>query len=431
MNVIAKKILFYCLFLACVAVTTFLFLPDTCPVRLGIMSIIGSASEQSVTMPETKTPNAAEGTQDAGVDIVFSSDWNTFHGDNAMCGVADGTISDSPVVLWSVMAGAPVRQPLVVHKGIIVAVNAISEVLALKSDGTILWRHALKAPEPGSENKREVRIEAPILAVAGRVFVGADLGDVVALDIATGEERWWTSIGGAVRGTPNYSDDGRHVFVIDQDEGALVCLDADTGATVWRYTGPDRSDASPAVSGNVAVFGSCASALHVVSLDSGKHLHDIAIEDGGGQIAGGAAVADGHAYAGVRDGRVVCADIETGKFIWTTTVSELEVFCTPAVNAAWVIVTSYDGKVHGLNRETGEIRWQRELGGIPSSAVIVDDKIVVTTDGTLYLLNLETGEPVWEQHIADEITSPAVLEGMILVGSEDGMITALGATPAR
>ena len=68
---------------------------------------------------------------------------------------------------------------------------------------------------------------------------------------------------------------------------------------------------------------------------------------------------------------------------------------------------------------------------MPSSAVIVDNKTAVATDGNLYLLNLETGEHVWEQHIADEITSPAVLEGMILVGTEDGMITALGAAPVR
>jgi hypothetical protein len=44
-----------------------------------------------------------------------------------------------------------------------------------------------------------------------------------------------------------------------------------------------------------------------------------------------------------------------------------------------------------------------------------------------YLLLLENGDRLQELRIADEITSPAVMKDMILVGTEDGMITALGA----
>ena len=48
-------------------------------------------------------------------------------------------------------------------------------------------------------------------------------------------------------------------------------------------------------------------------------------------------------------------------------------------------------------------------------------------DGRLYLLDLETGEELWSYEVSDEISSPAIINGMIVVGSEDGTVTAFGA----
>jgi len=421
-----KKIAFFLLALACIGAAALLFLPDTCPVRMGIMHMAGVPQHPSEPTPAPDTPVQEETPLPVTVDDAEVEEWNTYHGDNALCGVAAGNFPDKFDVLWSVMAGAPVRVPPVVHQNIIVVVNSLSEIRALKPDGTLLWKKEIRAPETGNDAGREVRVDAPIAAAGGKIFLGTDMGDVAALDILTGKALWWTSIGGAVLGTPNYTDDEKKVVVIDQDTGGLVCLDAVTGSQVWKSTGADRSDASPAVYNNKAVYGSCASAVHVIDLASGTYLHDIAIHDGGGQIAHGVAVFGRFAYAGVRDGRAVCADLEAGAFKWMTTVSELEVFCTPAVNEAWVIVTSYDGRVHGMHRETGEIKWEHDLGGTPSSPVLLGDNIAVTSDGVFYLLRTENGERLQELRIADDITSPAVMKEMILLGTEDGMITVLG-----
>lgn len=426
MKLMIKQLLFVLLFLACLVAAVLLFLPDTCPVRSYIMKSVQAPSVHEEHSTEDDELVSTEKAPHVLTQNIVAGEWNTYHGGNALQGVAEGALPDELVVLWSVLAGAAVRQPPVLHNGVIVAVNAHSEAFALTIDGNELWRTTLQAPDPAFEDGREVYIEAPIMALGDKVVLGTDMGDVAALDINTGEAYWWTNIGGPVRGAPNYSDDGSKLFVINQDMGSLLCLDTGSGKKLWESPGPDRSDASPAVADDVAVYGSCASALHVIDLVSGSHLHDIAIEAGGGQIAGGVALLDGFAYAGVRDGRVVCADIKAGEFKWTTSISEMEVFCTPAVNTDWVIVTDYDGRIHGLNRETGEINWQQELQDTPSSPVIIGDKIVVSDDGLLYLLRLESGEQVWQQKIADAVTAPAVIDGMVLLGTEDGTITALG-----
>ena len=60
--------------------------------------------------------------------------------------------------------------------------------------------------------------------------------------------------------------------------------------------------------------------------------------------------------------------------------------------------------------------------------MIAADKVVLSADGVLYLLRLDTGEKIWSYEVSDEATSPAIIRGMIVVGSEDGTITAFGAS---
>ena len=40
---------------------------------------------------------------------------------------------------------------------------------------------------------------------------------------------------------------------------------------------------------------------------------------------------------------------------------------------------------------------------------------------------LRLGEKIWSYEVSDETSSPAIIGGMIVVGSEDGTVTAFGA----
>jgi outer membrane protein assembly factor BamB len=53
--------------------------------------------------------------------------------------------------------------------------------------------------------------------------------------------------------------------------------------------------------------------------------------------------------------------------------------------------------------------------------------VVVAADGELFLLRLADGTKLWSLKVSDEITSPAIAEQMVIVGSEDGTVVALGA----
>ena len=150
--------------------------------------------------------------------------------------------------------------------------------------------------------------------------------------------------------------------------------------------------------------------------------------DNDSQIAGGVAIVGDSVFSGSHSGYLIHANSKTREVVWINKDSEDEVLSTPAVSGEWVVFSSYDGLVYGLDRATGQKKWSFDTRGWPTSPVIAADKVVLTADGVLYLLRLDTGEEIWSYEVSDEATSPAIIRGMIVVGSEDGTVTAFGAS---
>jgi outer membrane protein assembly factor BamB len=172
-------------------------------------------------------------------------------------------------------------------------------------------------------------------------------------------------------------------------------------------------------------MGSCASALHVYSLNKAEKILDVPL-GGDNQVAGGVAMSGTSAFAGTRSGKLCAVDVAAGKILWTNADGQGEAFMTPAVNDKMVVFGADDGKVYGLRRDTGVKVWVTDTGNRPSSPVIAGDRVVVSSGGSLFLLGLGDGKKIWSAPVSDDITSPAVVAGIILVGGDDGTVTAYG-----
>lgn len=404
-----KNSVFLLLVLACVLAALALFLPafnETKPAP----AVVATSVEQSAA--PLKIPVAASG------------EWNTYHGDQALTGVAEASFSESLDVVWTVATGAPVEQPPVISGGRIFIVTTKPEVLAFDVEGQALWRREIIQDVSTEALLDTIYVDAPLAVFEDRLFIGTDTGLVLALQAHTGEDLWRVQLDSPIHGSPNYSEETGTLYILEQDTGAVVGLDGKTGVKRWRSETVDRADGSPAVGEGLVVYGSCASALHLLAADSGAKKHDVSIEGGGGQVAGGAALVDAFAYAGCRDGRVMRADLKNATFNWIKSVSVSEVFSTPAVKGDWVIVAALDGVVHALDRDTGDRRWEQGVGGEPGSPVIAGDKVLVSSDDTLFLLNLQEGRRLWDMQMAGFITSPAVITNLVVVGCEDGTLIA-------
>ena len=387
--------------------------------------------EQPAVAPAS-SQNAVERDERSSVNRIPSSHdpWSTYHGDTALTGAVSSALPVPPARLWSFQAKGPVYSAPVASTDAIFFNTSDGWVVAIDGHGTEIWSRQLMRTKASGGAPVPERFEAPIACFDSMVLLGSSHGTLYALDTTTGETRWTYDMGGPVLGTVNLlhasSDtDSDRLVVIDQDDGALQCLDAATGQALWRTEEIDRCDGSPSVGDGSIVFGSCAAALHVVSASDGALLRNIELGDDS-QVASGVAMQGGSAFSGSHSGKVFHANTNTGAILWANEDSDAEVFTTPAINEDWVVFGSLDDNVYALNRATGTTVWTFETPGEPSSAVIADDSVLFSSEGTLYLLRLESGEKLWSYNVSDTISGPALIWGMVIVGSDDGTVTAFG-----
>ncbi|MCP4642645.1 MAG: PQQ-binding-like beta-propeller repeat protein [bacterium] len=356
------------------------------------------------------------------------SPWHTYHGGPSLDGVATANLPATLELKWRFMAGAPVRTTPVGGSGRIFFANTKGQVFAIDMDGAEVWAKSFVYTSSHSGTVRDEAFDAPLVYMDDAVIAAGADGTLYSLSTEDGEERWKTETDGMFLGSPNLhmSEKGPpRLLVIEQGFGVLHCFDWTTGKPLWQTEGVDRCDGSPGVGGGVAVFGSCAAALHVFSAETGEFFREVAIDEDS-QVAGGVTVIGDSAFSGSRSGKVLHANTKTGAMVWINDENEDEIFTTPAVDDAHVVFGSADGVVACLDRATGVSQWSVQTDGMASSPVIVGDKVVVASDGTLHLFGLNDGEALWSMEVSDDITSPGVIGNLVVVGSDDGTVAAFG-----
>jgi outer membrane protein assembly factor BamB len=173
------------------------------------------------------------------------------------------------------------------------------EVIALRlDDGTQRWEQRIAEPEGRTELERMVDIDGELVATPGELYAASYKGQVVALDPGSGRQLWnrdlvvYTGLTLA----------GDHLLVTDR-AGTVWALDRRSGAAVWRHDGlAHRWLTTPAAHGDYVVVGDLEGYLHWLRLDNGE----IAARERPSRkpIRGTPQVVDGTLYALSTDGKL-------------------------------------------------------------------------------------------------------------------------------
>lgn len=355
--------------------------------------------------------------------------WPTYHGSFALDGVADVSFPDALTQAWQFDAGASISNPAIALNDRIFFTNNKGTIFALDMNGKEIWTKSFTEPLGEGKEPRKIYFDAPLVVVDNTIIAGSANGTIYALDAAIGEVRWQCDTKLPILGSPSVADvivDGapqKRIFVVDESEGALQSIDFNTGKLLWTGKTVSRCDGSPAANGSLVAYGSCAAALHVFSAVDGKLMHETPLDDDS-QVAGGVVLLGDSIYSGSRSGLFVHVNATTGERVWTNKDCEGESFSTPAINNDYIVYGANDSVLYALDRKTGVLKWKQKLDDTPNSAIIARDKIIVTAAGDLHVLRLSDGSKVWSQQVSDFVTAPSVAGALVLVGSEDGSLTA-------
>jgi outer membrane protein assembly factor BamB len=142
----------------------------------------------------------------------------------------------------------------------------------------------------------------------------------------------------------------------------------------------------------------------------------------------------GHTYAIVAS---------SGKVRWKREISG-EKPSTPAIDGSRLVVSSKDGTVTALDRETGRLLWQIQTNsGVESSPVVVDGLVyfgahdgrvfaVSSRTGHIVALDARNGRILWTHSVGGwGYATPAVTPKRILIGGFDGNLRAFDPATGR
>ncbi|UPW02123.1 PQQ-binding-like beta-propeller repeat protein [Halorussus gelatinilyticus] len=270
---------------------------------------------------------------------------------------------------------------------------------------------------------------------------GAD-GYLSAIDAATGERRWSNRLPKGATGPPTLVSDRRRVVVGARDD-TLRGFDP-AGEKRWEI-GFDSPPNTPAVVGDAAYVTTADGTVRAVALPSGDACWTLSQKRPRDHLGFGRAyrsgakpaVADGVVYAptataddekshGVRRGRLLAIDAESGERRWQYWFDTDQLPRPPAVRDGTVYVAGGDA-LHALDAESGERRWSFATGYRETSAPAVADGTVYFTSKNVYGLDADTGDEQW-RHVNlatvgsmthDDRTAltdaPAVADGTVYV----------------
>ena len=341
-------------------------------------------------------------------------DWPIFRGNPLQTGVAGSSLPDKLVIRWKFKAKDAVE-------GTAAIVN--DTVFVGSMDGNLYAVDLTSGKEKWSYKTGPIKGGPSIHG--DQVFVGDADGLFHCVDATTGKKRWIFNAGAEVTSGGNFSGDT--ILFGSYDEN-LHCLSKD-GKELWKVNVPGGPVlASPVVAAGRTFCSGCDSTLHIIDTKTGKESGSVQLD---GQTGASAAVVGDELYIGTMSNQMLAIDLKKQAVKWKYEANEnpQPFFSSPAVAADLVVVGCRDKRVHAFDRHTGKQSWEYPTKGkVDSSPVIAGKRVYVgSSDGNLYVLDLGKGTLVQKIDLGGPITaSAAVADNHLVIGTENGVIYCLG-----
>lgn len=328
--------------------------------------------------------------------------------------------------LWSTSVGpgsveSRVKLVPYVLNGQVYVANREGGVKALDSaNGRVIW-----------SVDKEVEISGGPGAGEGLVMVGTSDGEVIALSQQDGSEVWRSRVSSEVLSVPKA---GLGMVVVHTIDGKLYALNVSDGKVAWMY---DRSipvltlhgSSSPIISGPMVFCGFASGKLIAFDLENGQQVWEatIAVPTGRSElermvdIDGDPILQSGVVYVATYQGQLAAVVENTGEVIWRRKLSS---YAGLGVDFKNLYVTDAEDDVWAIDPNNSSSLWkQSKLHGRKLTAPAVFGNYIVVADfeGYLHWMSPEDGELVARSRVGDDpITTPPVVDSDVAYVLGDG-----------
>lgn len=355
-----------------------------------------------------------------------------------------------PTVVWSESVGNGVEdyfsrlQPAVGEKNIYVA-SRQGELEAFdKTTGDTVWSTHVNKDTQGFwgalwSDDKPARVSGGILLADNKLFLGTEHGELFAFSAESGDMLWHVEVPGEVVSKPAY-ELGK--LVVNTAAGKLLGFDANTGEELWRaeYELPAltlRGNSRPAIRDGGVVIGLPNGETSVYLVDQGRQawIQEVAEAKGKTDLERLVDIdveplfIGSNLYVVSYGGTLAAQELRTGRVVWKRDYAGFRNLSSRGLN---LYLTDNNSHVYSLDSRNGLERWsQLNLFNRRLTAPVAYKNYVVVGDfeGYLHFLDRETGELVSRMEVdSDGLYVAPVVEGDYLyLQSRSGEVLAISA----
>ena len=200
-------------------------------------------------------------------------------------------------------------------------------------------------------------------------------------------------------------------------------LDEPTRKWAINLDGPIQS--SPLLGKGVVYVSSLDGHTYALDTEKGKHLWSFPTK---GQFLASPILVGGSLFIGGTDHYLYALDAANGHQHWKYDTGS-PLFATASV-AQGIVCVGGNGRIYGIDANSGVMRWTQPAGSFFQSAAATDGTTFYLGgwDNTLYALDARTGTPRWTVkmgssfYFSPAIAAPTVVKGRVYVASNDGVL---------
>jgi outer membrane protein assembly factor BamB len=221
------------------------------------------------------------------------------------------------------------------------------------------------------------------------------------------------------------------VAYIGNAGSAIHAISMRSGKFVWvhRTPGTPRMASSPAVFGDEVVYHTMSGWVYVLSRSNGKLLWSW---DAGSAIESSPIVVDGIDYFGDAAGEMYALDLQAHKLRWSRDLGA-KITSSAAISGGRLFIGDYDGRLWALSPASGATRWVGRVNGkIYGTPAVAGGKVFVPSVAYSFWAFSTSGRSLWHVTTGAYVyASGAVADGVVCFGSYNGEFYGVSAGSGR
>ncbi|WP_336942130.1 outer membrane protein assembly factor BamB [Vibrio cholerae] len=169
---------------------------------------------------------------------------------------------------------------------------------AIAERGQLIWQQPVGQPKGATEIDRLVDVDASPLVIGGTLFTVGFNGQLIAIDLRSGQPIWKRNYSSA----SDMATDGSRLYLVT-DKDHLVAVDTRSGTELWSNTQLEhRLLTAPKMIDDYLVVGDAEGYLHWIDRNSGEFIAQQLVNDSGFAV-GPLALNDGYVIV-TRNGQI-------------------------------------------------------------------------------------------------------------------------------